>query len=52
MTREQKLLGEIERIQKGGNAKGHKKLKQIGKLFVRDRIKLFFDEEKPFYQSL
>ena len=51
MKREQKLLGEIERIQKGGNAKGHEKIKQIGKLFVRDRIKLFFDDEKPFYET-
>ncbi|MCM3584187.1 acyl-CoA carboxylase subunit beta [Mesobacillus maritimus] len=49
MEREQRILAERERIQKGGP--DHEKLKKIGKLFVRDRLKLYFDHEEPFYET-
>ncbi|QQK78691.1 acyl-CoA carboxylase subunit beta [Salicibibacter cibi] len=51
MERENKVLAEMERIKQGGPEKNHKKNKQIGKLFVRDRLELFFDENKPYYET-
>lgn len=35
----------IEEIKKGGHEKYHQKNKEQGKLFVRDRLKLLFDED-------
>lgn len=49
MERELMVLEERERIYKGG--KHHDKLKKLGKLFVRDRLKLFFDDGKPYYET-
>lgn len=49
MEREEVIKKERDRIYKGG--KHHDKLKKIGKLFVRDRLKLFFDDGKPYYET-
>jgi len=49
LEREQKLLAERERIYQGGP--DHEKIKKLGKLFVRDRLKLYFDDEKPYYET-
>lgn len=49
MEREQRILAERERIHKGGP--NHDKLKKIGKLFVRDRLKLYFDGGEPYYET-
>ncbi|WP_156289706.1 acyl-CoA carboxylase subunit beta [Oceanobacillus salinisoli] len=49
MERENRVLREKERVLKGGP--DHDKIKKIGKLFVRDRLKLFFDEEEPYYET-
>jgi|SRR5690625_1050853 len=49
MERENRVLKEKERILKGGP--DHSKIEKIGKLFVRDRLKLYFDNESPFYES-
>lgn len=49
MEREQRILGERSRIYKGGP--DHEKLRQLGKLFVRDRLKLYFDDEKIYYET-
>jgi len=43
-TLNEKLLDSIEKIKKGGDEKYHKKMAEAGKMFVRDRLKLFFDE--------
>lgn len=51
MEREQKVLTEMERIKRGGPPKWHQKIKEMGKLFVRDRLKLFFDEHEPYYET-
>ncbi|TYL40699.1 propionyl-CoA carboxylase [Natronococcus pandeyae] len=42
--REQRLRDEIETILTGGPERGHEKLEELGKLFVRDRLELLFDE--------
>ena len=42
--REQRLREEIEEILSGGPARGHEKIDELGKLFVRDRLELIFDE--------
>ncbi len=44
MSLENDLLERVERIKKGGAAKYHEKNAEQGKLFVRDRLKLLFDE--------
>ena len=49
--REEKVLKELERIKKGGPLKGHEKQKQANKLFVRDRLKLFFDNDEPYTET-
>lgn len=51
MEREEKVIEEIERIKKGGPEKNHKKNEAAGKLFVRDRLALYFDEHRPFYET-
>ncbi len=38
------LQERIAQVEKGGEAKYHEKLKEQNKLFVRDRLQLFFDE--------
>jgi len=40
---EETLREKIARVEKGGNAKYHEKLKEQNKLFVRERLKLLFD---------
>ncbi len=42
--REQKLRDQIEGIMSGGPERGHEKLEDLGKAFVRDRLDLLFDE--------
>jgi methylmalonyl-CoA decarboxylase subunit alpha len=42
--REQRLRDEIETILTGGPDRGHDKLEELGKLFVRDRLELLFDD--------
>ncbi|MGN7470047.1 acyl-CoA carboxylase subunit beta [Brevibacillus sp. SAFN-007a] len=42
---EEILQEKIAQIQQGGDAKYHEKLKEQNKLFVRDRLKLLFDDE-------
>ncbi|MBX6394499.1 MAG: acyl-CoA carboxylase subunit beta [Alicyclobacillaceae bacterium] len=41
-----------ERIYRGGDAKYHEKLKQDGKLFVRDRLRLLLDDDIAFEDGL
>jgi len=41
--RELRLLEELDRIKKGGPSRGHEKQRAAGKLFVRERLSLFFD---------
>jgi acetyl-CoA carboxylase carboxyltransferase component len=42
--REERLREEIEEILSGGPERGHEKITDLGKLFVRDRLDLIFDE--------
>ncbi len=42
--REQQLRDEIEKILSGGPERGHEKINELGKLFVRDRLDRIFDE--------
>lgn len=42
--REQQVIEEIEGILEGGPERGHEKIQQIGKLFVRERLAGMFDE--------
>jgi acetyl-CoA carboxylase carboxyltransferase component len=42
--REERLREEIEEILSGGPERGHEKIADLGKLFVRDRLDLIFDE--------
>jgi methylmalonyl-CoA decarboxylase subunit alpha len=51
MNREQKIISEIERIQKGGPKENHEKIQKLGKLFVRDRLNLFFDNQELTYET-
>ncbi|ERI06879.1 acyl-CoA carboxylase subunit beta [Aneurinibacillus aneurinilyticus] len=44
-TLEETLHERIERVQRGGAEKYHSKNKEHNKLFVRDRLKLLFDDE-------
>ncbi|PLR91604.1 acyl-CoA carboxylase subunit beta [Bacillus sp. T33-2] len=51
MNREQKVMQEAERIKQGGPKHNHEKLQETGKMFVRDRLKLFFDGEELSYET-
>ncbi|WP_299268240.1 acyl-CoA carboxylase subunit beta [Halorientalis sp.] len=42
--REQRLRSQIEEIMSGGPERGHEKLDDLGKAFVRDRLDLLFDD--------
>jgi acetyl-CoA carboxylase carboxyltransferase component len=42
--RERRLREEIEAILSGGPERGHEKVRELGKLFVRDRLEVIFDE--------
>ena len=43
-TFQQDLLEKVDQIKKGGAEKYHQKNKEAGKLFVRERLELLFDE--------
>lgn len=49
MERENRITREKERILQGGP--DHEKIKKAGKLFVRDRLKLYFDDKEPYYET-
>ncbi|MBE3596341.1 MAG: acyl-CoA carboxylase subunit beta [Hydrogenibacillus sp.] len=49
--RERRVLEELARIQRGGPPRGHEKQRAAGKLFVRDRLALFFDDGEPFTET-
>jgi hypothetical protein len=51
-TREERLRGDIKRLQQGGPEKYRAKLADEGKLFVRDRLSLFFPEGLAFEDGL
>ncbi|MHB8606511.1 MAG: acyl-CoA carboxylase subunit beta [Thermoplasmatota archaeon] len=50
--RDKRLADEVEKAQRGGPAKYHEKLKEENKLFVRERLKLFFPEGLAFEDGL
>ncbi|MEK6984863.1 MAG: acyl-CoA carboxylase subunit beta [Candidatus Thermoplasmatota archaeon] len=50
--REASIQADIERLKKGGPAKYHDKLAEEGKLFVRDRLNLFFPDGLAFEDGL
>lgn len=52
MKIEDNLLERIERIKKGGAPKYHEKNAEQGKLFVRDRLKLLFDNDVEIEDAL
>jgi acetyl-CoA carboxylase carboxyltransferase component len=41
--REETIRGEVEAIMSGGPERGHDKIEDLGKLFVRDRLDMIFD---------
>ncbi len=45
MSMTEKLVGLVERVEKGGADKYHAKNKEVGKLFARDRIALLIDKD-------
>lgn len=49
--REQRVVEELDRIKKGGPPRGHEKQRAAGKLFVRDRLALFFDGGEPYTET-
>src|SRR5688572_31197250 len=51
-SREDRLRGDIERLQAGGPQKYKDKLADEGKLFVRDRLALYFPEGLSFEDGL
>ncbi len=51
-TRETALLEAIARLQQGGAAKYREKLADEGKLFVRDRLRLFFPDGLAYEDGL
>lgn len=51
-TREERLRGDIAKLRAGGPAKYREKLAEEGKLFVRDRLALYFPEGLAFEDGL
>lgn len=51
-TLTEKLAEQVEKIEQGGALKYHQKNAEKGKLFVRDRLKLLFDEGMQFEDAL
>jgi acetyl-CoA carboxylase carboxyltransferase component len=49
--REQRVLEEIARIERGGPPRGHERQRAAGKLFVRERLALFFDDHEPYTET-
>src|ERR1041385_3060861 len=50
--RESRILADIERLRQGGLAKYREKLSDEGKLFVRDRLNLYFPDGLAFEDGL
>jgi acetyl-CoA carboxylase carboxyltransferase component len=46
--RERRVDEAVARIVKGGPPRGHERQRAAGKLFVRDRLALFFDDGEPY----
>lgn len=46
------LRGRIERLRKGGSEKDHKRLAELGKTFVRQRLDLLFDPDYEIEDGL
>jgi acetyl-CoA carboxylase carboxyltransferase component len=42
--REERIRGDVQTILSGGPERGHEKIQDLGKVFVRDRLALIFDE--------
>ena len=42
--REERLVEEIARVKRGGPPRGHERLAEANRLFVRERLKYFFDD--------
>ncbi len=49
--REEELLAQIEEIEAGGPEKYKEQLPEEGKLFVRDRLELWFGEDGPTFED-
>src|SRR5207253_5739568 len=45
------IASAVERAREGGAPKYHQKLAEQGKLFVRDRLRLFLDDGAPFAEE-
>ncbi len=50
-SKDERVLSEIERIKKGGAEKYHARNREQKKMFVRDRLKLLFDEGKIEFED-
>jgi acetyl-CoA carboxylase carboxyltransferase component len=50
-SKSNELKEKLERIKRGGASKYHEKLKEEGKLFVRERLRLLLDAEPPFIED-
>ncbi len=46
----EELKERLEKVKRGGPESAHKKHKERGKLFVRDRLKLLLDPDTPFLE--
>ena len=46
-----KLSEKLNKIRQGGATKYHQKLKEEGKLFARDRLKLLLDKDTQFVED-
>jgi acetyl-CoA carboxylase carboxyltransferase component len=51
MEREEELQEKREEIKTGGPERGHDKLEELNKLFVRDRLDLYFDGDEPYFET-
>jgi methylmalonyl-CoA decarboxylase subunit alpha len=52
MTLEKELLKRVEKIKEGGATKYHESNSEKGKMFVRDRLNLLFDDEETIEDAL
>ncbi len=50
-SKDEHLLAEIERINKGGAEKYHERIREQKKLFARDRLKLLLDDGKMEFED-
>lgn len=51
MTANLTLEEKIEKIKKGGAPKYHEQAEKVGKMFVRERLKLLFDQDEEFIED-